>query len=68
MVVPVLFVITYPFPDLSFHVSKFPDEVVIDVESAASNHNPHPGILRGSKPEMLLDGIIASLEQNIIGG
>jgi hypothetical protein len=41
--------------------------VPVTVEaSAASNHNEHPTILRGSNPEMLLEvPSIVYLEQNI---
>ena len=60
----------YPFPDLSRIVAiLLPELNVIRELSAPSNHNAHPGILRGSNPEMLFDSpSIACLEQNIIGG
>ena len=42
---------TNPCPDLSFHcVTLLPDSVR-ELESAASNHNEHPGIVRGSNPK-----------------
>jgi len=57
----------YPFELLSTHVLMFDPELnVIELESAPSNHNAHPTILRGSNPEMLLEvANIVYLEQNI---
>jgi len=58
----------FPNPDLSYQVPTTPAPKFVTVRlSAASNHNMHPGTLRGSKPEMLLDkpitsGIVADLE------
>ena len=54
---------------LSLHAVIFdPERVNVDV-SAASNHTTHPGIVRGSNPQMFLDvPIITCLEQNIVGG
>jgi hypothetical protein len=53
------------WPDLSFQTVTALVEFMLSL-SAPSNHNVHPGILRGSNPQMLFDvPIIVFLEQNI---
>jgi hypothetical protein len=52
--VPAVVVKLFPDTDLSDHFVTVVVPVILPA-SAPSNHNAHPGILRGSNPEMLLD-------------
>ena len=58
-------VMVLDWPDLSFQIVTALVEFMLAL-SAPSSHSVHPGILRGSNPQMLFDvPIIVFLEQNI---
>jgi hypothetical protein len=58
-------VIVLDWPDLSFQTVTALVEFMVAL-SAPSSHSVHPGILRGSNPQMLFDvPSIVFLEQNI---
>jgi hypothetical protein len=60
-------VMVLDWPDLSFQTVTALVEFMVAL-SAPSSHSVHPGIDRGSNPQMLLDApSIVSLEQNIVG-
>jgi hypothetical protein len=59
-------VMVFDCPDLSFQTVTAVVEFMVAL-SAPSSHSVHPGILRGSNPQMLLDvPNIVLLEQNIV--
>jgi hypothetical protein len=68
LIVPSIFVATYPLPDLSAHcvIPVVAFDVIVAV-SAASSHRTHPGIVGAPSPELKVETICAPVGKKTEG-